>query len=1192
MTSIKLDRINIKQTNQMYKKKTNKIGIANRYVHKLLLIMRFTTIILIAMIMQVSAAGTAQTMSFVKKNTTIKEIFAEIRMQMGFNVVWPAEKFDESKTINVNFKNAPLSIVLDQTLDGQNISYAIKNKTIVLKASRSNELTHQEVISGVITNLIGNEPLKGVTVLLNGTSTATQTDANGRYNIKASKGMLKFSFVGFADTLVNINGRSTINVMMIPTHLKLDEVVVVGYGSVKKRDLTGSVSTVKADVFDQSRQSSFVNSMQGRVAGLQITSGSGEPGSGSKIIIRGANSLTGESRPLFVIDGVPVNESEAPIANSKFGANSRRDPLNSINPADIVSVEVLKDASSTAIYGSRGANGVIIITTRQGKEGESMVTYDGRMGISYPAKRLEMLNGDEWVDYRKDWVLMPDGKRITYGYFNDYLFFTNAGKTEPSEMIPRDVYALPEYNWQDEMYRTAYTKDHNISVTGGTKYTKFFGSVGYNQEDGLFVNNDYSRYNTRLRLDHNKNRFIMSLSINGSYSQYNGAVQSGDGYGNIGVTQAAIISRPLVFENPLALQTQGGWKKPTENLEHIDRNISTPNVGANLSLNYKLIEGLYVGSMLNGVIVNSKVNEFYGKDTPWGYYLKGRAAINNTEWMGWSNINTLSYDKMLKNNSKISALGVFELSGSGYRNSSIIKSNFSDETTGIHDISKGVILEDATSGAGQTKRISYLGRLNYDYRGKYLLTGSMRMDGSDRFGEDNRYGYFPSMAFGWRISEENFMKKQTLFDNLKLRLSYGHTGNSNIPEFQYMARMGNSFYADQFGLVPSSLPNPNLKWETTVQYNAGLDVSVLNKRLDITLDFYDKITTDMLYNAIIPAQSGFKTQWQNLGKINNKGVELAINTKNIVADKFSWNSSLTVSLNRNKVQIIGDNLSVAPVGAGSWSTSYIKQNVVGRIMVNQPIGVMYGYEMIGIYQESDFSGWIDKTGILPENDPNIAWQERNWVLKSGVVDPSAIAKPRPGTFKFRNVDNSEDNRITENDKKIIGNSQPLLFGGFGNSFNYKNFDLNVFITYSLGGEIFNSTKFELEGSSPGEYYNITKKFWDNRWTPLNPTNEYPAYSDEGYYNTLAAQPNSYYVEDASYARLQNVSLAYRLPIRLTKKLGLGSAKIYYSGVNLYTLTKYSGFTPEVDSGNPLLTNFDTIGYPRAATHSLGFNINF
>jgi len=1175
----------------MYKKNTNELGLPKRYVQKILLIMRVVTFLLMAVIMQVSAAGRAQTLSFTKKNTTFKELFAEINTQIGYNVVWPAEQFDENKSLDVSFRNAPLTSVLNQTLAGRNLAYTIKNKTIVLKIKMPPSLV-QELVSGTVINMATNEPLKGVTIALAGSSVLTQSDENGKYSIKASKGTLKFSSVGFADTLLSINGRSTINIVLVPMHLKLEEVVVVGYGSVKKRDLTGSVATVKAEVFDQSRQSSFVNSMQGRVAGLQITSGTGEPGSGSKVVIRGANSLTGDSRPLFVIDGVPVNESEAPIANGKFGANSRRDPLNSINPADIVSVEVLKDASSTAIYGSRGANGVIIVTTRQGKEGESMVTYDARMGLSYPARTMEMLNGSEWIDYRKDWVLMPDGKRITYGYFNDYFFFLNAGKTEPSEMMPRDVYSLPEYDWQNEMYRTALSTDHNISVSGGSPYTKFFGSMGYNKEQGLFVNNDYSRYNTRLKLDHNKRRFIMSLSLNGSWSKYNGAVQSGDGYGNIGVTQAAIISRPLVFQNPLAEQTQGGWKKPTENLEHIDRDISTPNVGANAVINYKLIEGMYIGTMLNGVIVNSKVNEFYGKDTPWGYYLKGRAAINNTEWMGWSNINTLSYDRMLKNNSKLSALGVFELSGSGYNNSSITKSNFADETTGIYDISKGITLEDATSNAGQTKRISYLARLNYDHHGRYLLTGSIRRDGSDRFGENRRYGYFPSAALGWRISEESFMKKQKVFDNLKLRLSYGETGNSNIPEFQYMARMGNSFYADQFGLVPVSLPNPDLKWETTVQYNAGLDISILNKRVDITLDVYDKITTDMLYNAIIPAQSGFKTQWQNLGKISNRGVELALNTKNIERGSFGWNSSLTLSLNRNKVRVIGDGLEEAPVGAGAWSTSYIKQNVVGRIMVNQPIGVMYGYKMDGIYQMDDFSGWIDKTGLLPDNDPNIAWQERNWVLKSGVADPSAIAKPRPGTFKFKNLDNSADNKITEADKTIIGNSQPLLFGGLGNTFRYKDLELNVFITYSIGGEIFNSTKFELEGSSPGEYYNITKDFWNNRWSLDNPSNTRPAYSDEGYYNALAAQPNSYYVEDASYARLQNVSLSYRLPASLTKKIGLASAKIYYSGINLYTLTKYSGFTPEVDSGNPLLSNFDTIGYPRAAVHSIGFNVNF
>jgi len=991
---------------------------------------------------------------------------------------------------------------------------------------------------------------------------------------------------------VTIIGKSSIDIGMEEETVGLDEVVAVGYGTVKKRDLTGAVTTIKQDVFEQSKQSSFVNSLQGRVAGVQITSGSGEPGSGSKIIIRGANTLAGSSDPLYVIDGVQVNESEAPIANSKFGTNSQRNPLSSINPADIVSVEVLKDASSTAIYGSKGANGVIIITTRQGKEGAPVISLDSRVGVSYSAKKLEMLDGNEWIDYRKDWVLLPDKKRITYGYFNDWLFFLNPGETNPSKMIPRDVYALPEFDWQNEMYRTAVSTSHTLSITGGTQYTKFSGSVGYNKEEGILKNNGYSRYNTRLRLDHNKDRFSVSVSLSASYSKYNGAAQSGDGYNNIGVTQSAIISRPLVFVNPQDSVKNGGWRKPTANLKYIERDISTPNVSSNVVLNYKLLEGLYIGTTVSGTIVNSKCNEFYGKDTPWGYYLKGRAAISNTEWMGWTNSNTIFYNTNFKNNTKLSALGVFEVNGSGYQNSSITMSNFPDESTGINDISKGITFQEATSGAGKTNRISYLGRLNYDIFGRYLFTGSMRADGSDRFGENNRFGYFPSLAFAWRITEESFMKSQTFIDNLKLRLSYGKTGNSNIPEFQYMARMGNTFYGDQLGLVPASLPNPDLKWETTVQYNAGVDISVLKGRIDLTLDLYDKITTDMLYQAIIPAQSGFKTQWQNLGKIDNKGIEVALNTRNIVSENFTWTSNFTISANKNKVVTIGNGLDVAPIGAGSWSLSYIKLNDVGRIMTNQPIGIMYGYEMDGIYQMDDFAGWKDLTGQLQPNDPNIPWQSRNWELKPGVADCSSIAKARPGTFKFKNEDNSTDNKITESDKKIIGNSQPLLFGGFGNNFQYKGFELNLFFTYSLGGEIFNSTKFELEGSSPGEYYNITKDFWNNRWTPENPTNNYPSYSDANYYNTLAAQPNSYYVEDASYVRLQTVSFSYTLPRSFAKRMGLGSVKLYYSGNNLITFTNYSGFTPEVNSGNALLSNFDTIGYPRTTSQSIGFNLTF
>lgn len=1051
-----------------------------------------------------------------------------------------------------------------------------------------------KTISGRVTDEEGN-PLEGVSISVKGAGSGATTDRNGIYSLTVADNakVLIFSMVDFVTTERGImENNSIINIVLERKRSSLDEVVVIGYGTVKKGDLTGAVSSVKADVFEQSKQSSFINSLQGRVAGLQITSGTGEPGSGSKILIRGANSISGDSRPLIVIDGIPVNESDAPIANSRFGANSPRDPLSSINPADIISIDVLKDASSTAIYGARGANGVIVVTTRQGLNGDFKITYDGRYSISQIAKRLEMLQPNDWINYRKDWVLLPDHKNITYGYFQDWLFFENPSELEPSKKIPRDVYALPQYDWQDEMYRSvANGTTHNLSLSGGTPTTKMYGSIGYNEEEGLFINNGYSRYNGRFRIDHDKNRFSISFGLNGTYSRYNGAVQSGDGYANIGVVQTAIVSRPLVFENPLAVNTQGRWNKPTDNLNYLDRNISSPNMSTNLTLKYRVLNGLYISNTTSGSLVTSKVHEYYSKNTPWGFYLNGRGAITNSNWFGWTNFTSLYYERELSARSKINALGVFEVSGGRYENNYIVMSSFADESTKIFDISKGEVLQQIGSGAGVNHIVSTLGRLNYELDQRYLFTTSLRRDGSDRFGPSNRYGLFPSAAFAWKISKESFLNSKWIND-LKLRVSYGGTGNSNIPEFRYMARMGNGFYDDKLGMLPTSIPNPDLKWETTVQYNIGLDGSFFDNRITMTVDFYKKDTRDMLFNAIIPSQSGFKTQWQNLGKVSNKGIEVAVSSTNIRSTKFSWETTLTLALNRNNLVEIGNGLTMANVGAGYSTTSYIKQNVVGRLMTGQPIGVMYGYQLEGIYQLDDFSGWKDRNGVSADNDPNILWQDRQWILKKGISDASNLGRIRPGTFKFKNLDGSDDMLITESDKTVIGNGQPLLYGGLGNTFRYKKFELSIFLNYSVGAKIFNSTKFELEGAMPGEYFNITQEFWDNRWTIDNPTNKYPSYSDENYYNSLASIPNDYYVEDASFLRIQTVSLSYSLPQSRVNKLGLSSVKVYYSGNNLLTLTGYSGLWPEVDSGNPLLQNFDTIGYPRSKTHSLGLLVTF
>ncbi|HRN56599.1 MAG TPA: SusC/RagA family TonB-linked outer membrane protein, partial [Agriterribacter sp.] len=607
--------------------------------------MNLTVTLFSVIVLQMSAIGSmAQRVTLKETDAPLASVLSKISKQSGYFFLYDDASMHLAAPVDIEIQNARLEEALSILFATQPFDYTIKGKTIVIKLrdkplyeSGDTTLPPQPIrISGLVSDAQG-KPIEGVTVTVKGTMVANRTDAQGHYSIlvESGNGTLIFTSVGYIKQELTVRQSGTLNVVLKIAVSDLDEIVVVGYGEVRKGDLTGAVSSVKATVFEQSRQSSFINNIQGRVAGLQIASGTGEPGSGSKILIRGANSLVGSSRPLIVIDGIPVNESEAPVANSQFGANAQRDPLSSINPADIVSVEVLKDASSTAIYGARGANGVILVTTRKGKAGTAMVTYYGRYAISQTAKRMKMLGGDDWINYRKDWVLLPDRQNIIYGYFQDWLFFENPSELEPSLKIPRDVYALPQFNWQNEMYRDiANSTAHNISVSGGTATTKFYGSVGYNKEDGLFINNGYSRFNGRLRLDHNKDRLGLSFGLNGTFSRYDGAVQSGDGYANIGVIQTAIVSRPFVFENPLAVSTQGGWKIPTDNLNYLDRDISTPNLSSNLVINYRLLDGLYIGNTLSGTMVTSKVNEYYSKKTPWGYYLNGRGAITASDWYG------------------------------------------------------------------------------------------------------------------------------------------------------------------------------------------------------------------------------------------------------------------------------------------------------------------------------------------------------------------------------------------------------------------------------------------------------------------------------------------------------------------------------------------------------------------------------
>lgn len=1015
------------------------------------------------------------------------------------------------------------------------------------------------------------ETLIGATIVEKGKKGGTVTDEEGRFSITVpGNAELQVSYIGFSSKSVLVNNKTYLDVILSEDTHNMEEVVVIGYGTMKKKDLTGAVTGMKSDDIIQSKSLSFVNAMQGRMAGVQISSQSGELGANSRISIRGANSVYGSSLPLYVIDGVQIDVNADEVASPKMGNGSQLDPLSSLNPADIESIEVLKDASATAIYGSRGANGVILVTTRSGKAGKSRINYDGNVNFGIVSKRLKVLGASDFIDYRR-----------TIDEFTPLFYTDSNGDGAYNELdIPRDPYSNPSHNWQDEMLRTAVSHNHNLSLDGGTDKTQYSTSLGYTMNEGIIINNNYQRITGRLKLDHQAtDRLKVGTNISASFSKFKGASQSGGEGGTFnGVVQSLVTARPVEVYIP-SWDNTGTYVSPIAMLESAYKSTSFIRANVNAYVDYKIMDGLTLNISGGGFLSSSKGNEFYGKNTEWGAGDNGRAIVAEHRAYYVSNTEQLSYKKNF-GWSSLDAMLAFELNHYNYESFGVDNGNYLDESTGAYSISKGSVLKSLYSYRGINNRVSYLARVYYDLYSRYLFTASIRADGSDKFGKGNRYGYFPSLAAAWRVSEEKFMKQQNFIDNMKFRLSYGRTGNERIASNQYMANMENSYYNGVLGLSPSTMANPDLKWETTTQYNVGLDLGIFKNRVQITLDAYKKITDDMLMPAPIPSQSGFSTQWQNIGRVDNKGIEFQISTVNISTKDFEWSTNFNISTNKNTVKDLGG-VDFIPVNiGGGWITN------VGRVMLGHEIGTAYGYVFDGVYQIDDFT-WQNNS------DPNIPFDERTFSLKNGVVSVKGT-NVKPGSFKFKNLDGSEDNVVDENDQTIISRSSPKFFGGISNTLKYKGFELSVFLTGSYGNEIFNESRFRLEGGTPLAWLNLSKDFWDNRWTPDNPTNEYGTFSVDTK-NTTSMKTSSYYVEDASFLRLKTLSLAYTVPANFLKKMkwsNISNIKLYATADNLYTWTKYTGFDPEIDSNNALLPGFDRISYPRTRTFIFGVNVTF
>ena len=949
----------------------------------------------------------------------------------------------------------------------------------------------QDVVTGIVTDDNG-EPLIGAGVTYVGTTVGVVTDLDGKYTIERRAGStLQFSSIGMVSQEIQVSDQPEINVQLVTDNLVLEDAVVIGYGTLSRGDLTGSVSSFKSEELAKTGSSNVVSALQGHVAGLNITSQSGEPGSGFNIKIRGNNSINAGTTPLFVIDGMQMDMSSDEIATTGATGGGTFDPMSFLNPNDIESIEVLKDATATAIYGARGANGVIIITTKSGAAGadRTAVNFSASVGVSNVPKYIEMLDAQEYVDYRF--------ARRDYGW-SGYGTDTNGDGVSDT---PMDVSGYEYFDWQKLLYRTAVTQDYNLSVNAmAGKKTQILMSVGYLNQQGLVVNNDFQRYTGRLKIDHSiSDKVKIGASVNYGRTISNGAVSSGGGdLGNNGLIQLIYLRRPIDFYTDSDTDNMGSYSLLDCVTDETYKKTVYSRVAGNAYLDWQIIDGLTFRAQVSGNTSNSKGMEFYSVDSVWGYSKNGYGRIKTVDTYGWNASATLTYKKTWNKKHNFNAMIGVEMNAYSNENLTIGAYDFTDDSTGAFDLSKGGIQEAPQESVSMSTMMSTFGRAEYNYDQRYYISFNMRADGSSKFAPGSRVGYFPSVALAWRLSEEPFMKSADWLDQFKLRFSAGASGNDRISNYATMSLMTTNYYAvngtEVMGMAPSTSANSKLKWETTIQYDLGFDFSVLNNRINLMADVYYKDTRDMLYRATLPGQTGYVEQWQNLGRVENKGIEISLNTYNIQTRDFSWSTNLTFDMSRNKVLDIGG-IEYTSVNIAHGQMA----NDISRIIVGQPIGVGYGYVADGNYQLSDFIAY-DRNGTAYEHPEDVVTSSNindfTFELKDGVTKLNSV-NVQPGDRKYKDFDG--DNEVTSNDRQVISDSNPDFTMGFGNTFTYKGFELTLFFEGVYGRDILNEFKLCSESGFSGntQFNNMRADGWYVKTvripTPVFRTSPIPGY---------------------------------------------------------------------------------------------------
>lgn len=1142
---------------------------------KLIKIMKLTAILFFVSTLSVCAKIRAQKVTISGNDMSLTQVLKTINKQTGYQFVYPDNLLDNAKVKSVNFKEAPLAVVLKQCLKSANLDFQIEYNTIIISskmktvsekstAIKQSTIAALAAIHGKITDSTG-KPIGGVSVEVLGAKKGVIANSNGEFSINAKPGdVLQFSFIGYFTKTVVVKDQTELNVIMAMQSNALNDVVTIGYGTEKKSDLTGSVGVAPIGDMQKAPVLSFDQALQGRMAGVVVSSVDGQPGSAINIVIRGNNSITQNNSPLYVVDGFPIEDPNN----------------NAINPDDIESISVLKDASATAIYGARGANGVIIITTKSGKIGAPVVNFGAYYGKQSVSHTVPLMDPYNYVKYQLE--ASPGDATVSnsaaYYYLRDGLTLNNYQDTA-------------NVNWESLMFRSAPMQNYDVSVTGGSAQTKYAVSGSVLDQDGVIINSGYKRYQGRIVLNQKLGKkFNASVNVNYTHLEQSG-VSPSSFLSSSSATSTLMYSvwgfKPFGPTNqpfdPNVSANNDYRFNPVLNQQNIVRQNNTNNLAANAFVTYDITKNLQlkVSGGVNTLIRQAVAfnDTLTSSGNPNATFNKGvNGSVNYITTNNWLNENTLTYDKRFNTNNRLNVVvGVTE-QGQHTSTYGLSGTQLPTQATNVSWLSSGTMTPTINSDASLTTLASFLGRVNYTFHSDYLLTASYRADGSSKFAPQNHWSYFPSGAFAWKFGNMPFIRNSKAISDGKLRISYGLTGNNRVGPFDYLSQYGVSTIqqgytfgnAEQAGLIVSALGNRDLKWETTGQWDLGLDMGFLKNRINLTADVYRKVTKNLLLNANIPTSYGYSNILKNVGSVQNQGLEISINTVNIQNPNFSWNSSFNISFNQSKVLALADGQNSMLLG-----TPY--DNTVAKIPsflveVGKPLGLMYGPIFDGIYQYSDF-----------DVSPSGAYSLKGNIPTNGNVRSSI----QPGDIKYKDLNG--DGTVDINDATVIGRGLPKNTGGFNNDFTYKGFDLNIFFQWSYGNNIMNVNRLVFEGNQLGKTNLNQYASYENRWTPTNQSNTLFRAS----LNNTSAGPlgNSYssrVVEDGSYLRLKTVSLGYNLPQHLMKRWGIKNLNFYVSAQNLYTWTKYSGNDPEVSVFNsPLTAGVDYSAYPRARTITIG-----